>query len=52
MFYRELCSVASKVKARFSLITQGDAWIPNFLCKYGADNQPEEIKLIDFQLAR
>lgn len=41
---------------KYSVINHGDCWAPNFLIRYKTDesgNQiPQQIKLIDFQLAR
>lgn len=51
-FYGLLCDYC-KIRSKFSVITEGDAWLPNFLVKYGENsNMPTETMIIDFQLAR
>lgn len=49
--FEKLCQSCGDRNHKLSVFTQGDAWIPNFLVKY-QDNKLDDIKLIDFQLAR
>ncbi|GLV44667.1 uncharacterized protein CBL_20578 [Carabus blaptoides fortunei] len=50
--YGKVVKIAQNKNSKCAVITEGDAWIPNFLCKYNAEGKPEDMKLIDFQLAR
>ncbi|XP_017872280.1 PREDICTED: uncharacterized protein LOC108619950 [Drosophila arizonae] len=39
-------------RSKLSVFGHGDCWTPNFLTRYGQDGAPQEIIIIDFQLAR
>lgn len=42
-----------ETRTKYSVLSHGDCWIPNFLFKYNKDgSQPIAAKMIDFQLAR
>ncbi|KAK9870300.1 hypothetical protein WA026_006387 [Henosepilachna vigintioctopunctata] len=48
-FYRKVCDLCENSHGHLSVITEGDAWIPNFLFRNEGELQ---VALIDFQLAR
>lgn len=41
---------ARKKIGRINVLNHGDAWINNFMFKYGSNNEIIDVKLIDFQL--
>ncbi|KAJ8919236.1 hypothetical protein NQ315_003819, partial [Exocentrus adspersus] len=50
-FYGRLCELAKNYRGKLLAVTQGDAWLPNFLVKV-ENGIPTHAVLIDFQLAR
>nr|CAI5834940.1 unnamed protein product [Callosobruchus analis] len=48
--YSDLCKMVKK-QSKLSVVTEGDAWLPNFLIKEN-NGIPENAVLIDFQLSR
>ncbi|XP_017769660.1 PREDICTED: uncharacterized protein LOC108557585 [Nicrophorus vespilloides] len=54
-FNRDFFGLISEVcakRGKLSVITHGDAWIPNFLLKYDQSGKPIDAVMIDFQLTR
>lgn len=49
-FFKKTCSICENNHSHLSGVTQGDAWLPNFL--FRNDGQDLHITIIDFQLAR
>lgn len=49
-FYDRMIRIAN-AKGPYSVVTQGDCWIPNFLLRYDK-SIPVEGKMIDFQMCR
>ncbi|EDW72132.1 uncharacterized protein Dwil_GK10325 [Drosophila willistoni] len=39
-------------RSNLTVFGHGDCWTPNFLTRYNVEGKPEEIIIIDFQLAR
>ncbi|VEN37526.1 unnamed protein product, partial [Callosobruchus maculatus] len=49
--YSDLCKMIKR-QSKLSVVTEGDAWLPNFLIKENNNGIPENAVLIDFQLSR
>ncbi|KAL3267272.1 hypothetical protein HHI36_011405 [Cryptolaemus montrouzieri] len=50
-FFKKTCDICERKRCHLSGITQGDAWLPNFLFRQDGKDQLSVV-MIDFQLAR
>jgi len=50
-FYTAICKSCAE-RGPLAVISQGDAWLPNFLLHYDEKKNPDKAIMIDFQLAR